>query len=80
MAAASTHIRSSPGCRTLAEHLPGLSIAYSAQALAGDAALAVFLRDDLSPEIREALVAPCAEVFGSPFAEPGDPAVEGPAA
>ena len=80
MAAASTQIRRSPGCRTLAEHLPGMSIAYSAQALAGDAALAVFLRDELSPETREALAAPCTAVFGNPFGEPDHPAGEGSSA
>ena len=57
-----------------------MSIAYSAQALAGDAALAVFLRDDLSPETRDALAAPCAAVFGSLFESPAIPPWRGSSA
>jgi hypothetical protein len=67
---AAAAIRRSPGCRTVAGHLPGVALAFAAEALAADAALAVLLAERLSPEIRDILLAPWASVFGHPEAAP----------
>lgn len=68
MGRAATRILRSPGCATLATHLPGMSISYGIQAMAADAALAVVLCDQLSAEVRDALAEPWVAVFGDPFA------------
>lgn len=57
MAAAAAGLRGSPGGGAVFAHLTGLGVAFRAQVVAGDAARAVVLRDQLSPEIRDALVA-----------------------
>jgi hypothetical protein len=67
MGRAATRILRSPGCATVATHLPGVSISYGVQAVAGDAALAVVLCDQLSVEVRDALAGPWVAVFGDPF-------------
>jgi hypothetical protein len=68
MGRAATRILRSPGCATVATHLPGVSISYGVQTVAADAALAVVLCDQLSAEVRDALAGPWGAVFGDPFA------------
>jgi hypothetical protein len=56
-----------------------MDLVFRAQAAAGDAALAVLLREHLSIEVRDALAAPWTVVFGSPFEERVAAATEGTA-
>jgi hypothetical protein len=72
MTEAASCLRASPGGREASKHLNGTDILFRAQAAAGDVALAVFLGERLSPEVRDALVAPWSVVFGA--ALPADPA------
>ena len=77
MARVATRLRGSPGGREVSARLKGTDVVFRAQAAAGDAALAVFLVDYLSPDVRDALAAPWASVLGSPFAGTTDPTAEG---
>jgi hypothetical protein len=80
MARVATRLRASPGGREVSARLKGTDVVFRAQAAAGDAALAVFLVDHLSPDVRDALAAPWASVHGSPFAGPADAIAEGTSA
>jgi hypothetical protein len=67
MLVAARELRASPGGRDASIYLAGMGVVFRAEAAAQEAAVAAILRMDLSPEVRDALVAPWAAVFGDPF-------------
>lgn len=67
MTRAARELRDSEGGHAAATRLRGMDVVFRAQAAAQEAALAVVLRDHLSPDLRAALAAPWAAVCGDPL-------------